>query len=109
MIVVQEPYVFPHREQPLRHRRTLLIVFLLILVLLFSARSIISYYVDSLWFSSLGYASVFWRTLSYEWMAFALSFVATFVVLYAWFSALRHGCREELASAGTVPPRQPEL
>jgi len=86
----------------LRHRRTILIVFILFFVLLFSTRTIISYYVDSLWFASLGYASVFWRTLSYEWMSFGLSFVATFGVLYAWFSALRHGCREELASAGTV-------
>jgi len=100
--VVQEPYVFPHRDRPLRHRRTILIVFILFFVLLFSTRTIISYYVDSLWFASLGYASVFWRTLSYEWMSFGLSFVATFGVLYAWFSALRHGCREELASAGTV-------
>ncbi|HXS77322.1 MAG TPA: UPF0182 family protein [Terracidiphilus sp.] len=86
----------------MRHRRTILIVFILFFVLLFSTRTIISYYVDSLWFASLGYASVFWRTLSYEWMSFGLSFVATFGVLYAWFSALRHGCREELASAGTV-------
>jgi len=100
--VVQEPYVFPHRDRPARHRRTILIVFFVILVLLFSARTIISYYVDSLWFASLTYASVFWRTLSYQWMAFGLSFLATFGVLYAWFSALRHGCREELASAGTI-------
>jgi uncharacterized membrane protein (UPF0182 family) len=86
----------------LRHRRTLFTAFIIFFVLLFSARTIISYYVDSLWFASLGYASVFWRTLSYEWIAFGLSFIATFAILYAWFSALRHGCREELASAGTI-------
>jgi len=45
---------------------------------------------------------VFWRALSYEWTAFAISFAATFGLLYAWFSALRHGCHEELASAGTI-------
>lgn len=86
----------------MRHRRTVFIAVVVFFILLFSARTLISYYVDSLWFASLSYASVFWKTLSYEWAAFALSFLATFVVLYAWFSALRHGCREELASAGTV-------
>jgi uncharacterized protein len=100
--VAQEPYVFPQRNQPTRHRRTLIFVALLVLVVLFSARTIVSYYVDSLWFGSLGYTDVFWRALSYEWSAFAISFAATFGLLYAWFSALRHGCREELASAGTI-------
>jgi uncharacterized protein len=100
--VAQEPYVFPQRNRPTRHRRTLIFVALLVLVILFSARTIISYYVDSLWFGSLGYTDVFWRALSYEWSAFAISFAATFGLLYAWFSALRHGCREELASAGTI-------
>jgi len=100
--VAQEPYVFPQRNRPTRHRRTLIFVALLVLVVLFSARTIISYYVDSLWFGSLGYTDVFWRALSYEWTAFAISFAATFGLLYAWFSALRHGCHEELASAGTI-------
>jgi len=100
--VTQEPYVFPHRDRSSRSRRTLLFVLIIVAVLLFSTRTIISYYVDSLWFASLGYSSVFWRTLGYEWLSFALAFAATFAILYAWFSALRYGCREELASAGTV-------
>jgi len=86
----------------MRPRRSFIFVFIILAIILFSARTIISYYVDSLWFASLGYASVFWRTLGYEWLAFALAFVTTFGILYAWFSALRHGCREELASAGTI-------
>ena len=84
----------------MQSRRTVLILFFVIIVILFSARTLISYYVDSLWFSSLGYASIFWRTLSYQWICFGLAFIATFGILYAWFSALRHSCREELASAG---------
>jgi uncharacterized membrane protein (UPF0182 family) len=100
--VTQEPYVFRHRDRSSRSRRTLLFVLIIVAVLLFSTRTIISYYVDSLWFASLGYSSVFWRTLGYEWLSFALAFAATFAILYAWFSALRYGCREELASAGTV-------
>src|SRR5262245_44401559 len=86
----------------MRSRRTFLILFFVFIVILFSARTLISYYVDSLWFSSLGYSSIFWRMLSYEWICFGLAFVATFAILYGWFSALRHGCHEELASAGAV-------
>ena len=86
----------------MRHRRTLIFVVLVLLVLAFSARTIISYYVDSLWFASLGYASVFWKTLGYQWTVFGLSFVVTFAILYGWFSALRRGCRAELSSAGTI-------
>ncbi|HEY1579993.1 MAG TPA: UPF0182 family protein [Terracidiphilus sp.] len=81
---------------------TLIVVAVVFLIVAFSARTLISYYVDSLWFASLGYSSVFWRTLSYQWTAFALSFVATFVVLFGWFTGLRWGCREELSSAGTI-------
>ncbi len=101
--MIDEPYVFPGRQQPpARQRRTLIVLILVLLVILFSARTIISYYVDSLWFASLGYAGVFWKTLSYQWIAFALSFVAAFVILYTWFSVLRRACRADLSSAGTI-------
>lgn len=100
--MTQEPYVFKHRSRSTGPGRTLIVVLVLFAVLLFSTRTIISYYVDSLWFASLGFASVFWKTLGYEWMSFGLAFISTFAILYAWFSALRHSCREELASAGTV-------
>ena len=72
------------------------------LVILFSARTTISYYVDSLGFSSLGYSEVFWRTLDYKWAAFVIPAALTFVILFAWFSALRRACRDELHSAGTI-------
>ena len=102
MNVVQEPYAFPSRDRSARPRRVVIVVLIVFAVLLFSARTIVSYYVDSLWFASLNYASVFWKTLGYEWLSFGLAFIATFGILYAFFSALRHSCREDLASAGTV-------
>lgn len=102
MNVVQEPYAFPSRGRSARPRRIVILVLILFAILLFSARTIISYYVDSLWFASLNYASVFWKTLGYQWLSFGLAFIATFGILYAFFSALRHSCREDLASAGTV-------
>ena len=86
----------------MRHRRTFFLIILAFLLILFSARTSISYYVDSLWFGSLGYSSVFWRTLRFEWLAFTLAFIATFVILFGWFTALRLGCRTELRDAGTV-------
>jgi uncharacterized protein len=103
VIVVQEPFVFPRRQQPpMRHRRSLLALILVFLVVAFSARTTISYYVDSLWFTSLGYQTVFWRTLEFKWIAFALSFALTFVVLFGFFELLRRGCRSELRDAGTI-------
>lgn len=49
----------------------------------------LSYYVDSLWFGSLGYAAVFWKTLGLRWAIFAMSFVVTFVFLYGAFLILK--------------------
>ena len=101
--MIHERVVYPIREEPpIKHRRAFLWVALAVLVVLFSTRTAISYYVDSLWFSSLGYSEVFWRTLQFKWIAFALPFVLTFLFLYGWFAALRRGCREELRNAGTV-------
>ncbi len=101
--MIHERIVYPIREDPpVKRRRALLWVALAILLILFSARTAISYYVDSLWFSSLGYSEVFWRTLQFKWIAFALPFVLTFLILYGWFSLLRRGCRDELRNAGTI-------
>jgi hypothetical protein len=101
--VVHERVVYPIREHPERKFRGALIwILIAILVVLFSTRTIISYYVDSLWFASLGYSSVFWRTLRLEWLAFALPGLATFLIIFLWATALRRACRIELQNAGTI-------
>jgi uncharacterized membrane protein (UPF0182 family) len=101
--VIHERVVYPIREDPpVKRHRAFLWVALAILLILFSARTAISYYVDSLWFSSLSYSEVFWRTLQFKWIAFALPFALTFLILYGWFSVLRRGCRDELRNAGTI-------
>src|SRR5215472_80621 len=70
VIVAHESYVYPSRRQaPEKSRRGLLLAIIVLLVLVFSARRSISYYVDSLWFSSLGYSDVFWRVLELKWAA----------------------------------------
>jgi hypothetical protein len=103
---VNVPYertVYPIRERPeMKFRGILIWIALAILLIILSARTAISYYVDSLWFGSLGYAPVFWRTLGFEWTAFAVPFLFTFLVIYGWTSALRYVCRTELNNAGTI-------
>jgi uncharacterized membrane protein (UPF0182 family) len=47
-----------------RHRRLWIFVFLVIVVLLMSARTAVSYYVETLWFESLGYGGVFWKSIT---------------------------------------------
>jgi uncharacterized protein len=101
--MVHERVVYPIREDPpVKRRGAFIFIALVFLVILFSARTAISYYVDSLWFSSLSYSEVFWRTLQFKWTAFALPFLLTFLILYGWFAVLRRGCRDELRNAGTI-------
>ncbi|MGA8741993.1 MAG: UPF0182 family protein [Terracidiphilus sp.] len=95
--------MYPIRDgSPIKFRRSFFWILLVVLLILFGTRTAVSYYVDSLWFSSLGYAEIFWRTLTFKWIAFALPFALTFLILYGWFAALRHASREELRSAGTI-------
>src|ERR1700719_1267146 len=83
------------QRQPPR-RRVFLIIFAVLAVIFFSSRTVLSYYVDALWFGSLGYAEVFRKTISLQWLVFAGFFVATFLILYGWFLGLWRG--------GPAPP-----
>jgi uncharacterized protein len=48
-----------------------------------------SYYVDALWFESLGFASVFWTRISLQAATFGAFAVVTFLVVYGVFRALK--------------------
>src|SRR3982750_4560314 len=61
----------------------------LILAGLFGASTAASYYVDALWFASLGFADVFWRTLNIQTTLFAIFAAATFAAIYGAFVALK--------------------
>src|SRR4051812_7883307 len=78
---------WPHRPKPRRYGRLILLA--LLAILFFGTGTTLSYYVEALWFDSLGYASVFWTTLNTEALVFALFAVITFVVLYGAFLALK--------------------
>jgi uncharacterized membrane protein (UPF0182 family) len=74
---------------PSPRRRWLWAILIVILVVFFSARTWLSYYVDGLWFESLGYAAVFWKTLGLQWAVFAVSAAVTFLFLYGTFLIIK--------------------
>jgi hypothetical protein len=94
---------WPRLRPPRRRRRSLLILAIVVLVVaIFGCRIAFSYYVDALWFGSLGYGDVFWKKLGVQWTAFAAFAAATFVVLYGSFLALKRAHLPELPSSQTI-------
>jgi uncharacterized membrane protein (UPF0182 family) len=89
----------PH--PPWRRRRFFLILAVLAGIV-FGGRTALSYYVDVLWFGSLGYRDVFWKTLSLQWGIFAAFAAATFLILYGSFLALKREHLPDLPSGHTI-------
>lgn len=89
------------RERAPRPRRFFLIL-LLLAILLFSSRTTLSYYVDALWFGSLGYEEVFRKSLSLQWTVFGAFFAVTFLLLYGWFRALRRVYQQDLLTGSMI-------
>jgi uncharacterized protein len=83
-------------------RRRLLFILAVLAVLFFGGRAALSNYVDLLWFKSLAYGDVFWKTLSLQWGVFAAFAAATFFILYGSFLALRRAHLADLPSGHTI-------
>ena len=62
---------------------------ILLSAVFFGGGAALSYYVDALWFSSLGYGDVFWKMLNLQSAVFAAAGVVTFAALYGAFLALK--------------------
>jgi hypothetical protein len=93
---------WPNEQKP-RRRHLFVYLFIALIVLLFAcSRAAISYWVDLLWFGSLGYAPVFWQTFDLQWGTFAAFAALTFIVLFGVFLALRHGHADDLPEAHTI-------
>ncbi len=58
------------KTNPPRRRRLFVIVVAVVACIVFGGRTALSYWVDLLWFRSLGYAEVYWKTLSLQWGIF---------------------------------------
>src|SRR5580693_3638496 len=92
---------WPRTHAP-RSRRRFFPVLALIAVILFGGRTALSYYVEVLWFGSLGYRDVFWKTLSLQWGIFTAFAAATFLILFGSFLALKRAHLPDLPSGHTI-------
>ena len=99
---------WPRSYPPRRRRRWPLVVVLVFLALvLFGGRTSLSYYVDALWFGSLGYADVFWKTLRLQSAVFTSFTAATFLILYGAFLGLKRAQLSDLPGSTIFIGGQP--
>ena len=92
------PRILPHR----RRRRRFFLMVAILAGIFFASRTSLSYYVDVLWFESLGYRDVFWKTLSLQWVIFAAFAAATFLVLFGSFLVLKRAHLPDLPAGHTI-------
>src|SRR6266700_257193 len=95
---VDWPRIYP----PRRRRRFFLLILAVLALIVFGGRTALSYYVDVLWFGSLGYRDVLWKTLSLQWGIFTAFAAATFLILFGSFLALKRAHLPELPSGHTI-------
>ena len=62
----------------------------------------LSYWVDLLWFQSLGYGEVFWKSLGLQIADFLVFAATTFLILYGAFSAIRRSHEADLPRAHAI-------
>jgi uncharacterized protein len=100
---MHESIDWPRLQPPRRrHRRRFLLILAILIVIFFGGRTALSYYVDVLWFGSLGYGDVFWKTLSLQLEVFTAFAAATFLVLYGSFLALKRAHLPNLPDGHTI-------
>jgi uncharacterized membrane protein (UPF0182 family) len=87
---------FPKEPRGPRRRIRLLILLAVVAGIIFGSKSAVSYWVDLLWFRSLGYGGVFWTTLRLQWGIFAAFTAATFAVLIGAFFGLKRAHQADL-------------
>jgi uncharacterized protein len=93
-------------QRPSR-RRGRLVLFALVAAVLLGGGTALSYYVDALWFDSLGYGAVFWKTLNFQAVVFTAFFALTFLSLYGAYLALKPARLAELAGGAILINGQP--
>src|SRR5208282_4478361 len=82
---------WPPPQKPRGLRLAVYLPIALVVLVIIGGRAAISYWVDLLWFDSLGLAPVFWKSFSLEWGTFVVFAALTFLVLFGAFLAFRHG------------------
>ena len=87
---------------PRRRHGGLIFLIAVIAVIVLGSRTALSYWVDLLWFESLGYSDVFWKARGLQWGIFTAFAALTFLILFGIFSALKRVHRDDLPSDHTV-------
>ena len=93
---------WPPQPKPRRFRLAVFLPIAIVILILIGGRAAISYWVDLLWYGSLGYAPVFWKTFGLEWGTFAAFAVLTFLILFGAFLAFRHTHAGDLPDTHTI-------
>src|SRR3954465_3377758 len=88
---------WPPPRRPRRRGRLFILAVVAVAVL--GGGTALSYYVDALWFGSLGYSDVFWRTLNIQAAVFSVFAAITFLILYGSFLVLKPARLGEFAGA----------
>ena len=102
-----EPIDWPPRR-PKPRRRGWMVLLAIAAVILFSASTTISYYVEALWFSALGYSDVFWKSVNLQALTFGAFAILTFVALYGSFLLLKPSSLCDMAG-GTIMITDPAM
>ncbi|HEY2590862.1 MAG TPA: UPF0182 family protein, partial [Steroidobacteraceae bacterium] len=96
----------PRRPSRLRRPHFLLWAIVALVAVLYGFSSTVSYYVDAIWFASLGYAAVFWTRIDLEFAVFGAFAAATFAALYGAYRALAPPRLDELVEGTILINRQ---
>jgi uncharacterized membrane protein (UPF0182 family) len=72
-----------------------------LVAILMGGRTMVSYYVELLWYDALGFGSIFWTTISLKTVVFLVFAGLTFAILYGCFLLLKPGRLGEL-TGGTI-------
>ena len=99
MQTIIDPAVPPRRR---RRRQTLILTVCLFFAVVIFGRIALSNWVDLLWFTSLGFGSVFWTTIWLQVIVFAFASLVTFAVLYLAFWGIRRSHQGNLPTAHAI-------
>ena len=91
----------PAKSSRPRHRGLVLLL-IAIAIVVFGSRTSLSYWVDLLWFRSLGYSDVFLKSRGLAWGIFAPFGIVTFAYLLGAFSAFKRAHLADLPNHHTI-------